>query len=282
MIMDLLTVYTEEELKKIQRIELEALKEIVSICDKLHIEYFLIGGSVLGAIRHNGFIPWDDDIDIGMPREDYRRFLTEVPSLLPSNYHLQSPYEGTLCPYFYSKVRINDTLFMEYCNRTLPIHHGVYIDIFPFDNVPDNEYENTIQFNSMQKMIRLFTLRQIPDVSMQPVGLSQKMKSIIRRILHILSKMIPYSVLIHKMEKEMTRYNDTETRAMACLNFPIRKTEYILKSDLYPLIKYTFEDTVFYIPHNWDAYLKTHYDDYMKMPKFEKRYGHKPYKVRLD
>lgn len=84
--MELLTIYTEEELKKIQKLETDALKIIIDICEKLEIEYFLIGGTALGAIRHNGFIPWDDDIDIGMTRNNYIRFLKEAPKYLPKGY----------------------------------------------------------------------------------------------------------------------------------------------------------------------------------------------------
>ena len=69
--------YTTEELKKIQSLELEALRTIITVCEKCNIEYFLVGGSVLGAIRHDGFIPWDDDIDVGMTRDNYRKFLKE-------------------------------------------------------------------------------------------------------------------------------------------------------------------------------------------------------------
>ncbi|WP_270658426.1 LicD family protein [Parabacteroides merdae] len=280
--MDLLAIYTEKELKEIQSIELNALEDIVRVCDELNIKYFLIGGSALGAIRHKGFIPWDDDIDIGMPREDYRKFLEKAPSFLSSNYHIQSPYNDVFCPYFYSKVRVNGTLFMEYCNRNLPIHHGVYVDIFPFDNVPDDDDKNLAQFNRVQRLIRLFSLRQIPDVSTRPIGLYQKIKAFFRKILHVSLKIVPHIILLHLLEKEFTKYNNIETKAIACLNFPTWKTEYVLKVDLYPLVKHSFGNKKFFIPHNWDNYLGTHYGDYMRLPEKNKRYGHKPYKIQLN
>ena len=111
--MELLTIYTEEELEKIQTLETDALKIIIKICEKLEIEYFLIGGTTLGAIRHGGFIPWDDDIDIGMTRKNYIRFLEEAPQYLPNGYFLQTPYNEKNNPYYYSKLRIEGTSFTE-------------------------------------------------------------------------------------------------------------------------------------------------------------------------
>lgn len=274
--------YTPEELKKIQSLELEALRTIISVCEKCNVEYFLIGGSTLGAIRHNGFIPWDDDIDVGMTRDNYMRFIKEAPALLPKEYYLQTPYNDKKCPYFYSKLKINGTKFVEYCNHRIDMHHGVYVDIFPFDEVPDDEQLNTVQFEKVQKLIRLFSLRQTPDISVKPTTTSDNIKNILRKALHCLAKCIPYGYITSKLEKEITKYNGTEQSALACLNFPKRKTEYILKSDLYPLSGYLFENLSVNIPHNYDTYLKTHYNNYMELPPKEQQFGHKPYYVELD
>lgn len=279
--MELQTIYSEDELKKIQSIQLKCLKEIVSVCDAEGIEYFLIGGSALGAIRHNGYIPWDDDIDIAMPRQDYMRFLEIAEAKLSSCYHIQSPYNEKHCPYYYSKIRIDNTVFMEYCNRNLPIHHGVYVDVFPYDNVPDNEDLNIKQFDRCQQLTRKFANRQIPDVCSKPSGLIGTIRAIVRRFVYYIYSFTSYEKLIKQLDEEFTRYNNTDTRAMACLNFPKRKAEYALKSDIYPLVKHKFEDTEFNIPRNYDAYLTSHYGNYNELPPKEQRYGHKPYKVDL-
>lgn len=276
-----LTVYSDEELKRIQKIEGDALQCVIGLCEKMNIEYFLIGGTALGSVRHGDFIPWDDDIDIGMTRENYVRFLKEAPSLLPRNYHLQTPYGKQENPYFYSKVRIDETKFVEYCNRNLDIHHGVYIDIFPFDEVPDDEIKNKKQFDTVQKWIRVFSLRQSPDVSMPPNNTRDRLKARLRKIFHFVMQAIPYDYLVQKIDCIMTQYNETGQSALACLNFPIRKTEYIMKNDLYPLSEHVFGKLRVNIPGNYDQYLKNHYGDYMQLPSTEQRFGHKPYCVTL-
>lgn len=86
-----LTIYSDEELKMIQKIELEILKEVIRVCSILKLNYFIIGGTALGAVRHNGFIPWDDDIDIGMLRSDYNKFIEFSEKYLNNRYYLQTP-----------------------------------------------------------------------------------------------------------------------------------------------------------------------------------------------
>lgn len=277
-----LTVYTDEELEKIHRLELDALRDLMHVCDELGINCFLIDGTALGAVRHNGFIPWDDDMDVGMLREDYRRFLREAPALLPEEYYLQTPYQGTKNPYFYAKLRINGTEFVEFCNRKLDIHHGVYIDICPFDEIPDNERLNKKQFRRCQLLIRLFVLRQSPELSAEPIGVKRKLVAGIRAVLHTAMRMVPYSWLASAIERETTRYNGTGQSAYAFLHHPDRKSDCILKSELFPLKKQKFEDVDVNIPGNCGAYLTRHYGDYQKWPEPSKRYGHKPYRVKLN
>ena len=117
--MDELRTCSDSELREVQRIEREALALLLDLCRRLDISCFLMDGAAIGAVRHRGFIPWDDDLDVGMLRADYRRFLAEAPALLPPGYTLQTPYNDPKSPYFYSKLRVDGTVFMEYANRKL-------------------------------------------------------------------------------------------------------------------------------------------------------------------
>lgn len=279
--MSTLTIYTDEELKRIQAFELECLKAVIAVCEKLDIEYFAVGGTALGAVRHGGFIPWDDDIDIGMTRENYQKFLALAPAHLPRRYHLQTPSDSTTNPYPYAKVRINGTRFVEYCNRTVNMHQGIYIDIFPFDEVPDDERLNIRQFKKVQRLVRFFVLRQSPDVSVEPITLFGKVRSCIRRNIHRICRLIPYHWLFDKIEKALAANNGTGQKAVACLFFPTRKTEYLLLTDLYPLREFRFEDIRIFLPGAYKTYLTTHYGNFMEPPPEKERFGHKPYEVYL-
>lgn len=276
-------IYSDEELRQIQKLEHKTLLILLDICEKLELSCFLIGGSALGAVRHQGFIPWDDDIDVGMLREDYRRFLTEAPTLLPKGYSLQTPEGGAENPYPYAKIRVDGTRFVEYCNhRNRKMHHGVYVDLFPFDEVPDDETENLRQFRRVQRLNRLFTVRHSADLSRPPIGVTGKLKAALRLGCYGAAKcLIPRKLLLSKLEKTCNAWNGTGQSAVACLNFPKRKCEYIRKNDLFPLGRALFEGTEAPIPGNYDVYLKTHYGDYMELPPEDQRYGHRPFEISL-
>jgi len=273
-------IYTKSELINIHKIELEILCEVQNICNEAGIEFFLAGGTALGAIRHGGFIPWDDDIDIGMTRDNYNKFIEIAPQKLSDKYFLQSINTEAGTPYLYCKVRENTgTVFIEYCNRNLNIHKGVYIDIFPFDEVPDDDNLGNEQFNKVMKYVRYFTFRNTPDISQPPLTIKDKCKFVLRRFMHYIFMLVPRKYINNKLEKEMTKYNGTNQKNMDCLFFPIRKGDYMAKTDMFPLTHKLFEGIEMPMLNHWDVYLKTHYGNYMEYPPEEKRFGHKPYKI---
>lgn len=126
----------DTKLRQLQLIELDILKEFVRICDKYTLRYYIVGGTLLGAVRHRGFIPWDDDIDVAMPREDYERFAAISQEELGQEYFYQSA--DTDPHYFlsYAKVRKKETFVFESRFQNVTFQQGVFIDIFPLDFCP--------------------------------------------------------------------------------------------------------------------------------------------------
>ncbi|MBQ4105736.1 MAG: LicD family protein [Clostridia bacterium] len=132
-------------LRKLQQTELEILKEIDRICRKHNLRYYIVGGTLIGAVRHGGFIPWDDDIDISMPREDFDKLCKISAEELSDKYFLQTYKKEKDCYFYYAKVRMEGTYFGEDKFEHMSIHKGIFIDIFPLDYIPQN--------TAMQKII---------------------------------------------------------------------------------------------------------------------------------
>ena len=131
--------YTDIELITLQTELYRILDEITRICKKHDIPFFAIGGTAIGALYDQGILPWDDDIDIGMKREDYEIFLREAPKILQKKYFLQWYGSDPHTPFYFAKLRKTGTVFQEEIAEGLGMHNGIYIDIFPFDKIPDNK-----------------------------------------------------------------------------------------------------------------------------------------------
>lgn len=132
---------TKGQLEELKCIETQMFCAFIEVCSKLKLRYYLLGGTLLGAVRHHGFIPWDDDIDVGMPRDDYEVFLQKAQALLPQYLFVQSIYSDVEYVMPFAKIRNCNTAFIETSVNHLNINHGVFIDVFPLDNYPTDPNE---------------------------------------------------------------------------------------------------------------------------------------------
>ena len=141
--------YDTEILNRIKDVEKQILCKYIEICEKYHLRYFVAFGTLLGTVRHKGFIPWDDDIDVGMPREDYERFLQIAQKECGEEYFLQTVDTDPEYHLYFAKLRMNRTRFVENSLQKAGSVTGFYIDIFPYDEISDDEEEMEKQLASM-------------------------------------------------------------------------------------------------------------------------------------
>lgn len=137
--------YTPHELACLHGVLYDLLGEADRVCRKHGIPYFLIGGTAIGALYDKAILPWDDDVDIGMTRDAYNRFLQVAPRELGPSYFLSCMDTDPHTPYYYAKLKKNGTRFVEPLFRHVPMHQGIYIDILPFDHVPDSRLLHRLQ-----------------------------------------------------------------------------------------------------------------------------------------
>lgn len=260
----------EYSIRELQLKTLECLKEVKRICEKNQIPYFLSWGSALGAVRHQGFIPWDDDIDICMMYADYLRFLEACKMDLDTKrFFLQTPDTDyhTLLPY--AKLRMNHTTSMDAQYSHVKMHWGVCIDIFPLRNAPDSPKKRK-QLLFYSKLYRLVLRRSVISGTK-------------RMVLKILCLLFTEKGLRKKLQKridslcpttETGTIFDTEGISAGKVFYPSKLVEGIA---MLP-----FEGIQFSCPEHADEYLTYMYGDYMTPPPESNRTGHTGIIVDLE
>ena len=256
---------TEEDKKRIQCLELEILQEVDSICRRNGIQYTMGYGSLIGVIRHDGFIPWDDDIDICLLRKDYIKFKEICKKELSNRFFYQS--NDTDSEYFllYDKIRLNGTIFKESHLSSYNIHHGVYIDIFPIDYIPDNSMKQLFQYICFHffrsGLMSKYLVLEARDGK----------KKYIAALLRLIYCLFPLSTLYKNANKVATWYDKTPQKRIMNFLTPYRLKE-IFNTNLYEeYTEHQFENMNVKIMKQYDVFLKQIYGNYMQLPPLEKR-----------
>lgn len=258
----------DETTRKVQLKCLEALIEVRRICEKHNLQYYLVGGTALGAIRHQGFIPWDDDVDLGMPRKDYIEFLKICKTELYPQFTLQTPENTPIVVFPYAKIRLNNTVYKEKSIENIEMHHGIFIDIFPLDNIPDN---------SIMQKVQKYGIKFTNAAKMSQT----KMKSPSRwknGVLALLNKVYSAGMIRKQYNFFMNLAANKETQKMGNLvgAYSYEK-EAIDKSIFGSGVKLSFEGEAFLVPTKTKEFLtKIYGSTYMELPKLEDRKNHMP------
>lgn len=270
--------YEPDVLKKLQNTELEVAKEIIRICEKYNISYFALYGTALGTVRHQGFIPWDDDMDFGMLREDYEKFISVAEAEFQGKYKLAGP--ETKEPFYnlvpnVNKVGTRYATIFDHGNY----HTGILVDIFVFDYTSTNNQERKKQIKRCMFWRNLYLLRNV-NFWVSPIeGSGNQIIFAASACIHYLLKFLHISPdwIYKKYKREATKYNHIKTKAVTCFDGLLAEKTYMEVDDIYPLHKMKYEDTEINMVANYDKMLTRCYGNYMQLPKKENRQNHYPY-----
>lgn len=275
--------YEPETLKKIQQYELSILRDFVKICEENNLTYFGFAGTGIGAIRHGGFIPWDDDIDVGIMRKDLDKLIEIVERDYSDKYYIINAENNNSFPLTTTHMCIKDSVFVLDSLKGTNCPYGIFLDIFPFDNVSSNEKEFKKQMYKTWFYSKILILRHLPFPVVAFKGFTKKLVYFVTAVMHGLMKVfcISHKFLYNKLIKASCKYNNQDTGIYAyfCGGKPDNN---IFKSeDLFPLRKIMFEDIELNFPNKLEASLTHIYGDYMQLPPEENRKNHFPYKLKF-
>lgn len=256
-----------DTLRQLQLVELDSLIEFDRICRKNNIQYWLAGGTLLGAVRHQGFIPWDDDIDVMLHRRDYPKLRVAMhKDLNKDNFFFQSQETDPHYLFIYSKLRRKGTTYLRVGQEHLQMENGVFIDIFFLDSVP----------NHFQRLHRL-ACKKLKTLMWSEIGAASA-ESARLRMLYKACSLLPHRA-VYAWYKTLCYLIGENTELVMDMGWPLfHKCKYFgYDRAIYDeFIELTFEGRSFYAPKRWHEVLTILYGDYMTPPPIEKRHGNAP------
>lgn len=266
--------YDEKTLKHLQQVELKILKYFIEVCEKNDLTYFMYAGSLLGVIRHEGFIPWDDDIDVIMFREDFEKLNKIFEKDIDDKYKFFNVLNEETYHYTWGRLTLKDTLFREWWGDQVDYTPNIFIDIFILDNVPSNKFKKFIH------KWKSFALNQMTMYSILKYENQSKIKQIIQDAIYYMLKIIPVSTMTIKKKcvKSFSKYQHDD--CIEVCDFPSEnQMQMSFRTDWVPPKKGKFEDIEVKIPNNYDKILRMDFNEYMELPPEDSRFNPAPEEI---
>lgn len=251
-------------LREVQLIELKMLKQFHEVCENLNLEYFSLGGTLLGAVRHNGFIPWDDDIDLGMPRSDYEKFINEAQNYFPENIRLiPNPMNLNILQLVNTDTKI----------KVGKVTCGVFIDIFPLDGFPDEGLKSFLHDK------RILFYRMLCKLSVIDILEDRDRGSVENWIVRLtkltrLNKILDSDKLLTKLHSIIQNYDYNNSARVGNILGRYRLKEVVSKEIFGQGKLLKFENISIKVPSQADVYLTHIYGNYKKLPPIENQVAH--------
>lgn len=274
--------YDTETLKHLQQVELMILKDFVDTCEANNIRYFGFGGTAIGALRHKGFIPWDDDIDVCLPAEDFNKLLDIYDKEWSEKYSIMNTERDSNYPFPTTRIMLKGTQFCEEALASLPLDLGIFLDVYCFDNVSDDEKEYQKQAFDAWFWSHMRILVDVPHPVILADGIKGKLLKAAVTMGRGVCKLLHLSTqkMYEREQEARNRFAHVKTKRIAYLHDTDRFVNTYPVDEVFPVDKLDFDGIQVAFPNQNDKFLRMLYGDYMQMPPVEKRKNHYP--ARLD
>ncbi len=269
--------YNPEVLKKIQAILLMMLKDFNDLCDKHGIDYFAGGGTAIGAVRHKGIIPWDDDIDLNMTRDNYEKFLAVAEKEYGDKYRIVHTQKNPTWPLMSTRWILNGTVFSDFSMRDESVKMGIFLDLYCFEKIHDDEKLGKKQWKNAWFWGKLMTLRMVPKPMLFCSGIKAKVLAVVCYFGSWFLRIFTTQAFLYKMVYKYTHEADKENTKRVAYFFDVNPYKSVIETDdISPTYKHPFGNTEIRLAKNTEAYLSLRFGDYMTIPPVDKRHNHPP------